>query len=435
MFFLFSRAGLTLLAVLAIGVGFCSQGRGQEHAPVPAVDTTNRFAVIDLYQKYYLTSNNIAPDWTGNVLTGIAGTLSQSYLKATLRRVNYYRAMSGLSSDIIFSASYDDMCQQAALMMAAQGDISHTPAPDWKFYTAAAAEAAANSDIRLDSVGDEGPGAVDRFMADAEANNTYVGHRRWLMYPAAGDMGAGAVQPSALSDGTAAIWVLTLVPRPADAPLSTSWPPAGYVPAGLVLDRWSFSYLNADFGATTVAVNKDGAPMAIQQEALVGESGNGSDSFVGDNTIVWEMPANVVSTTGDEIYQVHLANVRINGVAQNFDYTVTSIQPELSKITVAAPVPIAHRAGPVVGKFKLIRTGDLSPAQKVSYRVGGTGMPGTDYAALTGTVAFQPGAATAKIRVAPLADGKGKKTVTVTLEKSSEYKLGTAAEATVTIKN
>ena len=435
MVFSVSHAGLALLAVLAGGGAFAPLSRGQEQAPVPAVDTTNRAQVINLYQGYYVTSNNIAPGWTGNVLTGVAGTLSQTYLTAILQRINYYRAMSGVASEITFSATYDNMCQQAALMMAAQGDISHTPSPSWAFYTPEAAEGAANSDIRLDSVGDEGPGAVDRFIADAESNNTYVGHRRWLIYPGEGEMGAGAVPPSALSDGTAAIWVMSLLPRPADAPLSTSWPNAGYVPAGLIPVRWSFSYLDADFSGTTVSVTKDGTPMAIQQEALVGEYGAASDAFVGDNTIVWEMPNNSVSTTGDETYQVDLTNVVINGVARNFSYMVTSIQPVFSKISVTAPVPIAHRTGGVVGKFKLTRTGDLSPLLKVSYRVGGTGVPGTDYALLTGKVTFQPGVASMNVRVTPLATGKGKKTVTVNVEKSADYKLGTDTGATVTIKN
>jgi hypothetical protein len=426
-------------AVAAWALGFlcASVGRGQQSAPVPAVDTTNRAQVIDLYRNYYLPSNNVAPDWTGNVVTGVAGTLSPAYLSATLRRINYYRAMSGVSSDIVFGAAEDDKCQQAALMMAAEGNISHTPSPDWTFYTLAAAQAAASSNIRLDSVGDEGPGAVDRFMADAEANNYYVGHRRWFIYPAEGVMGAGAVPPSDLSAGTAAIWILNLAPRPAGAPLQTSWPPAGYVPAPLVYNRWSFSYLDADFSGTKISVIKDGVPQTIQQEALVGESGNGVDTIVGDNTIVWEMPNNVVGLTDDETYAVHVANVRINGAAQDFDYTVTSIEPQLSTIKLTPLVSVAHRAGAVKGKLELSRNGDLSPAQAVSYRVSGTGVPGCDYTALAGTVTFPPGAASARIRIVPTtASGlKGKKTVIVTLEPSAGYKLGQSVQATVTIEN
>jgi hypothetical protein len=426
-----------IVAALAATALFASVGRAQQNAPVRAVDTANRAQVIDLYRNYYLPSNNLAPDWTGNVVTGVAGTLSQAYLCATLQRINYYRAMSGVSSDITFGPSEDNECQQAALMMAGQGEISHSPSPDWKFYTPAAAQAAADSNNRLDSIGDEGPGAVDRFMADVESNNYYVGHRRWFIYPGEGIMGAGAVPSSDLSAGTAAIWILNLVPRPADAPLQTSWPPAGFVPAALVYDRWSFSYQNADFSATKVSVSKGGVPQAIHQEAPAYESSATDYTIVGDNTLVWEMPDNAVGLTDDETYAVHLANVRVNGVARSFDYTVTSIQPQFSAINLTALVPVAHRTGPVNGKFQLTRNGDLSPAQTVSYRVSGSGVPGQDYAALSGTVTFPPGAASVKIRVSPdTTPGlKGKKTVILTLEPSADYRLGNAVQATVTIKN
>jgi hypothetical protein len=424
------------LAALAMGAGFAGACRAQQVAPVPAVDTGDRTAVIRLYLNYYLPENNVAPDWTGNVITGVAGTLSDAYLGATLRRLNYYRAMSGVGSKQVFGQSEDDMCQQAALMMAAEGNISHTPPPSWPFYTPAAAEACADSNIRLDSAGDEGPGAVDRFMADAETNNYYVGHRRWFIYPAEGEMGAGAVPPSNLSAGTAAIWILNAVPRPANAPLQTSWPPAGFVPAPLVFERWSFSYSDADFSGATVSVIKDGLPMNVQQEPLEGEFGNGSTTFVGDNTLVWEMPENQVGLSEDETYAVHVANVRINEVAQDFDYTVTSIEPRFSRISVTAPGPVAHRVGAVKGRFALSRTGDTSPPLTVAYQVGGTGVPGRDYRALTGTVTFQPGAAMARIPVVPLpgAGAIGPKTVTVSLVQGESYKMGQEVQAAVTIK-
>jgi hypothetical protein len=428
-----ARAALAALIISAVFTVAC---RAQQVAPVPAVDTGDRTAVIRLYLNDYLPSNNVAPDWTGNVVTGGAGTLSDAYLSATLRRLNYYRAMSGVGSRQVFGQNEDDMCQQAALMMAAEGNISHTPPPSWPFYTAAAAEACADSNIRLDSAGDEGPGAVDRFMADAETNNYYVGHRRWFIYPAEGEMGAGAVPPSNLSAGTAAIWIMNTVPRPANAPWQTSWPPAGFVPAPLVFARWSFSYLDADFSGATVSVIKDGVSMNVQQEPLAGELGDGVNTFVGDNTLVWEMPENQVGLTEDETYAVHVANVRINEVAQDFDYTVTSIEPRFSRISVTALVPVAHRVGTVKGKLALDRTGDISPALTVAYEVGGTGVAGRDYRALTGTVTFQPGESMAKIPVSPLtgSGAAGPKTVTVSLVAGDSYKLGPDVQATVTIR-
>ena len=431
----YNRSGVAA-AAFALCAGFASLCGAQEQAPVPGVDTTNRQQVLALYQDYYVPSNNIDPGWTGNLLTGDPGTLSVAFLDATLQRINYYRAMSGVSSDIALSALYNSECQQAALMFAAQGDISHTPPTSWFFYTAEAADAAANSNIRLDSSGDEGPGAVDRYMADAEPNNFYVGHRRWFVYPPQGPMGAGAVPSSYTNVGTSAIWVVNYAARSMSSTLSTSWPPAGFVPASLVFDRWSFSYLNADFTSAIVTVNKGGVMQTVEQEPLEGNSGDGSNTFVGDNTIVWEMPNNVVSEANDETYDVHLANVIVNGVPQQFDYAVTSFNPDPSNISLSAIAPVAHRNGQLKGKILLTRDGDVSQPLAIAYSVAGTGVPGQDYAALNGTATFAAGLSVTKIRVIPSAtpSSPGKKSVTVTLQAGGGYSLVDPVAATVMIK-
>ena len=278
---------------LVLGLFVCRpEIRAQQAAPVPVCDATDRAQVINLYQNDYLPSVNLPPGWTGNIVTGDPGTLGDAFRQGIVQRINYFRSMSGVGSNVTFDAADSVMCQQAALMMSAAQNISHTPASTWPFYTAAAATACASSDIRLDWQGDEGAGAIDRFMADSESNNTYVGHRRWLVYPGETVMASGAVPGDGLTfPGTNATWVLSPVPRPADAPASTSWPPAGFVPAPLVFNRWSFSCVNADFGGAVVSVTKNGAAMAVQQEALEYESApDGSGAFEGDNTLVWELP-------------------------------------------------------------------------------------------------------------------------------------------------
>jgi hypothetical protein len=400
------------------------------------VDATDRQQVASLYRQYYLPGNDVQPGWTGSLETGDPGALSEAYRAATLQRINYYRAMCGLTSNLAFGAAEDGKCQQAALMMAAQGDISHVPPPSWKFYTADAAQACANSNIRLDSVGDEGPGAVDRFMADDEANNTDVGHRRWLIYPDEGEMGSGAIPPADAYAGTAAIWIMNSVPRPAGTPAYYSWPNAGYVPANLVYNRWSFSYLNADFSQATVSVTKNGASIPVNLETPLYQSGNGSNIIVGDNTLVWELPGNAVSTTQDETYAVHVGQVLINGAAQSFDYTVTTIDAEPAQISLTVPAPVAHRTGPAAGRVKLVRGGDLAAPLTVAYSVGGTAEPGVRYVGLSGNVTFPAGSAIAKIKVVPLTTPglAGKSTVVITLLPGADYTLGAVTSGTILIR-
>lgn len=425
------RSAATGIALLALAAS-CP---AQEQAPVPSVDATDRERVANLYRQYYLPGNNVDPGWTGSLDGGDPGTLSEAYRTATLQRINYYRAMCGLTSNLAFGAAEDGKCQQAALMMAAQGDISHTPPPSWKFYTADAAQACANSNIRLDSVGDEGPGAVDRFIADDEANNTDVGHRRWFLYPDEGEMGSGAIPPADAYAGTAAIWIMNFVPRPAGTPAFCSWPNAGYVPANLVYRRWSFSYLNADFSQATVSISKNGASIPVSLETPQYQSSNGSDIIVGDNTLVWELPGNTVSASQDETYAVHVGQVLINGAAQSFDYTVTTIDAEPVQIGLSVPAPLAHRTGPVRGRILLSRTGDLAAPLTVTYSVGGTAAPGVRYVGLSGSVTFQPGSANARIKVLPLTGPGlgGKRTVVITLLPGADYSLGAVTSGTISI--
>ena len=409
--------------------------RAQQAAPVPACDATDRAQVVSLYQHYYLPSVNLRPGWTGSLATGDPGTLNDTFRQGIVQRINYFRAMSGVGSGITFDAASNAMCQQAALMMASAQNISHTPPATWPFYTADAAAACAHADIRLDWQGDEGAGAIDRFMADDESNNTYVGHRRWLVYPGESVMASGAVPGDGSTfPGTNATWVMNVVPRPADAPVSTSWPPAGFVPAPLVYNRWSFSYLNADFSAASVRVSKHGAAMRVQQEALEYQTAaDGSGAFEGDNTLVWELPGNVVGTAGDEVYTVKIANVLVNGVAHRFTYTVTSIDPVGPVVSLATLKPVAHVGGKK-GRFLVTRTGDVSAPLTVAYTVGGTAEAGSAYKALSGSLTIPAGSATAKVAVVALdAAGTDGATVAAALQAGSGYTADTTASATVTI--
>ena len=408
--------------------------RAQQTAPVPACDTGDRAQVVSLYQNYYLPSVNLAPGWTGSLVTGDPGTLSDGFRQGIVRRINYFRSMTGVGSSIAFDAAANAKCQGAALMMAVEQNISHTPPVTWPFYTADAALACANSDIRLDWQGDEGAAAIDRFMADDESNNTYVGHRRWLVYAGENVMASGAVPGDGwTTPGTNATWVLTITPRPADAPAATSWPPAGFVPAPLVFNRWSFSYLNADFSAARVKVSKNGAAVSVQQETPEYQSGpDGSGAFQGDNTLVWELPGNVVDAGADEVYQVTITGVAVNGAAQKFDYAVTSVDLTRPMVSVAAVKPVAQIGGGK-GKFRLTRTGDVSAPLTVGYTVGGTAA-GDAYRALSGSVNFAAGSATANVKVVALAaDGTDGETVEIAVQDGSGYAAANGMPATVTI--
>lgn len=441
-----SRIRTLIAAILVAAVIAPAASIRAQQAPVPAVNTADPAQVVALYQSYYLPSVNVDPGWTGSVVTGAPGTVSDAFLQAAVRRINYFRSMTGLTSNVVLDPARNAVCQQAALMMSAEQNISHTPPSTWKFYTADAAAACAHSNIRLDWQGDEGALAIDRYIADDEPNNTGVGHRRWLLYPGQATMGMGAVPGDEWTrPGTNATWVTDLINRPAKAPAATSWPPAGYVPAPLVFNRWSFSYLNADFSAATVRVTKDGVALAATLEAVQFQTtANGGGTFEGDNTLVWELPGNVVSPTDDETYTVTVGNVRIDGQPQEFTYTVTSIDPdrvtalsaELPVVSLTAARSVASVGGQP-GRFRVGRTGDFSRPLVVKYKVGGTAEAGVAYTALEKKIVIPAGRASAKIRVFPVAGASGidGQTVSVTLRGTARYAVGTPDPATVTLSS
>ena len=141
----------------------------------------------------------------------------------------------------------------------------------------------------------------------------------------------------------------------------------------------------------------------------------------------------MVNTVADEVYQVKISNVVVNGTAHKFTYTVTSIDPVGAVVSVSALKPVAHIDGKK-GRFLFTRTGDLSAPLTVAYTVGGTAAAGAAYKSLSGSVTIPVGMATAKLPVVPLeAAGTDGETVVATLQAVGGYTADTAAPATVTI--
>ncbi|HEY5913354.1 MAG TPA: CAP domain-containing protein [Verrucomicrobiae bacterium] len=315
-------------------------GRGQELGPPPraderdfvpvaiwqqkelTVDTSDRSSVAEFYQTVYRASQGAASGWTGNRSTCTAGTTSQAYADATILRVNYFRAMTGLPGDVILSNAWNLKAQDAALMMSAQGQLSHSPDTSWKCYTAAGAEAAGKSNLAL---GADAAAAIDLYMDDPGAGgNAAVGHRRWILYPPTKIMGTGNI-PNTGGWAANDLWVIGRAgSRPAQ-PAWVAWPPKGFVPYQVMprsSGRWSFSYPGASFANAAVFMQRLGTNVSLTLETQA--------PGYGDNTIVW-VPQGVPATapTGDVIYTVTVSNVVISSQARLFTYSVTIIDPDV----------------------------------------------------------------------------------------------------------
>jgi hypothetical protein len=229
-----------------------------------------------------------------------------------LQRINYFRRTAGLPDNITLDLVKNSKCQAAALMMSANGSLSHYPPTSWECYTAAGAEAAGKSNIAL---GYHSTSAIAAYMNDFGTNNDAVGHRRWILYSRAKVMGDG-------STGNAhALWVIgDFGAAPVNMPSFIAWPPEGYVPSPLVYGRWSFGIPGASFTSSTVRMtDAQHNPIALQVRPIK----NG----YGDNTIVWEPEGIIRNSEADVTYHVAVENVVVGGETKTYFYDVIIVQP------------------------------------------------------------------------------------------------------------
>jgi uncharacterized protein YkwD len=296
------------------------------------LDISNRETVRSSYLNVYLPTAGVPMGWTGSIAANNAGTTTDAFKSAVLARINWFRAMAGLSAVTGLDATYSQKDQQAALMFSANRQISHTPPNTWLDWSAAGAEAASNSNI-CSYFGTQNwtdSGCIALYVMDGGSNNAAVGHRRWLFYPQTQTMGTGDVPVNGSYYGANAVWVFDGrfgSARPAARDNFVAWPPPGYVPYQLVYPRWSFSYPGADFSNAAVTMTRGGSAVAVSLETLA--------SGYGENTIVW-VPDNQngnsssfspVAPVSDTPINVTISNVLIGGTARTFNYTVTAFDP------------------------------------------------------------------------------------------------------------
>ncbi len=280
-----------------------------------SVDSGDRDAVVQLYRNFYEASEGFVADWTGNEDTCLPGAVSDSFNRALLRRINYFRAMAGAPGDLVLDDDLNAKAQAAALIMIANNRADHDPQASWVCYSEDGKEASAKSNLfYLKGEAPSVSNIVDGYIRDAGPGNTSAGHRRWILYPRQRVIGSGTAVTD--QDSANALWVIGNF---ASGPLvETAWPPQGYVPYQLVFERWSFSYPDADFSEATVTMDR-GPEFPIQ--VTVETVANG----FGDNSIVWVPDPNEVLLNSG--HNVTISNVKVGGIAREFSYTVALIDP------------------------------------------------------------------------------------------------------------
>jgi hypothetical protein len=303
----------------------------QATAAAISANPVNRYSVSLLYRNVYAAEDAVTNGWAGTVTPCNDGATATAYQNATFERVNVFRTLAGLPGNITaFASPQQPDDQAAALMMVANQTLSHAPPSNWICYTQAGYDGASRSNLTLGGgFNYNGPTAIEGYMDDSGNGNSFVGHRRWILYPAQAHMATGDVDATAENAGYSAnaLWVVGPFGTRAATPNGTPWPPNGYVPWQLLppsSNRWSFSFPGATFTTAAVTMTKNGSPLTL----TVTENGAHDNLGYADNTLVWEpVGVSYAQPTQDVLYQVTITGITGGGAPASVSYTVKVIDP------------------------------------------------------------------------------------------------------------
>lgn len=216
------------------------------------------------------------------------GQLSSQTTAAALASLNAIRALHRLPA-VTYSQVDEAAAQQAALMQAANDQLSHTPPTSWKCYTSAGAAGSGSSNLYL------GYGDGLQFQTDeqilagwlTDVNNVTadnVGHRRWLLSPFLGTVAYGRVVGASPTQGRGDAAALKVFNNQGANPAGTLPPfvaypfedyPARYFNTGALLSFGvvagaanSAANAQVNFAAATVTVQqRGGGTLAVSKQS------------------------------------------------------------------------------------------------------------------------------------------------------------------------
>lgn len=354
---------------LALTTGIASAWTpGVYTAPMPSkdfsVDTSRRNDVLSFWHGVYMASEGYQDriNWTGshtasNHNTG-AGTISSVFVDDVERRLNFYRALCGISSDVSVNSGSTVMItesdlyepspttlkseanQRSAYMIArayiandAADGASHNPPSNTIGWSEAAWNANAHSNI---TYGYFGPGAIDAYLAENDAgttgaDNSFVKHRRWSLYQSASDYATGDTpgrfvsgQPVQVPTNSFYVWHKQDELREV-APKFVAYPSEGYFPVQLNSRFWSLSYPGADFTNASITMQTQTGAFANITK-VPGASVGGP----GDSTVVWQVNSsahNGITAPIDRFYDITVTGIEGAAVPSSYTYRVTLFDP------------------------------------------------------------------------------------------------------------
>jgi len=265
-----------------------------------------------------------------NIAACQAGTLKPEVGARVLAALNDIRARHKLPA-VTYAPADEPASQQSALMMAANGQLSHFPPTSWNCYTTAGATAAGQSNIYLGMGGlrySQDADILIGFLTDTNnvtANN--IGHRRWLLYPFLSTIAYGRVagvwQTNNRADGASIKVINTTQNTAGPLPDYVAYPfedyPARYYENGALLSFGVIANKTSNFGANS-SVNFANATITVRARGgaalTVSNVSFDNDGYGLPNNLQWS----VAGLTNNTTYDVTINNVVVSGAARNYSY-------------------------------------------------------------------------------------------------------------------
>jgi len=274
------------------------------------VDTADRAAVLDAWRSMIESREGVTTNWTGRPHGCDPGRPSDESSRTILDGVNFARGLAGLTP-VRFQRSLSAKAQKAALIMAANRALSHHVPRTWNCWSRVGAAAAGRSNLSYGSGTLKPEDIVPSYLSDRGAENVAVGHRRWILNPAASAFGSGLTRTSH------ALYVVGPTSTDNASPEWVPWPTAGWFPSDLEPDgRWSLASgsAGADLSRARVTVERDGTPLEVHRHPFV--------RGFGMPTIAWDIDGEV----GPGAYTVTVTRIR-GAAAHRLTYTVRVFDP------------------------------------------------------------------------------------------------------------
>jgi uncharacterized protein YkwD len=270
-----------------------------------------------------------------------AGSLKAAYIQDGVNAVNFYRFISGLPADITTTDQLNQRAQYGAVLLASEGQFSHTPDQpsdmSKDFYDRGYASTSSANIYASFGYNDHIVAhSIDAYMEDSDVDNLrVVGHRRWILNPPLKVVGIGLAE----SDDNWMYSALQVFDKSRTEQIGyhyISYPSAGLFPIEVFKPNyaWSVSLNKNEYAAPTlkqVSVSlkrlRDNKTWTLTDKnnivAKAGNYMNVENRSFGTGSVVIFRPGSIDEYRAGDRFEVTLNGLKgIDGSSKTISYAV-----------------------------------------------------------------------------------------------------------------